>query len=74
MPQNSFPWTNGDEAPTWNDIQDKPMTFAPPAATPTVIGGVKEGTHIAQLVAAPTETDFNNLLTVLQAAGILASS
>lgn len=73
MPQNVFPWT-GAEAPTWDEIRDKPATFPPPTATATVVGGVLEGAHIAQLTAAPTETDFNNLLTVLQTAGILASS
>lgn len=73
MPQNSFPWT-GNEAPTWSDIQDKPTAFAPTAATPTAIGGVLEGVHIAPLTEAPTEADFNNLLTVLQNAGVLASS
>ena len=30
--------------------------------------------HIAQLTAAPTEGDFNGLLTALQNAGILAAS
>lgn len=73
MPQNNFPWT-GDEAPSWDDIQDKPATFTPPAATTSAIGGVKEGVHIAQLSAAPTQADFNNLLTVLQNAGVLATS
>jgi len=73
MPQNNFPWKEG-EAPSWDDIQDKPATFTPPAATAEAIGGVKEGAHIAQLTGAPTEADFNNLLTVLQNAGILASS
>lgn len=73
MPQNVFPWT-GAEAPTWDEVRDKPTTFPPTAATNVAIGGVLEGAHIAQLTGAPTETDFNNLLTVLQTAGILASS
>lgn len=30
--------------------------------------------HIAQLIAAPTEADFNGLLTALQNAGILAAA
>ena len=40
----------------------------------TQVGGLSQGAHIAQLTAAPTEADFNNLLTVLQTAGLLASS
>lgn len=73
MPQNNFPW-DGGEAPTFAEIRDKPATYPPQTATKTVVGGVLEGAHIAQLTAAPTEADFNNLLNVLQAAGILASS
>ncbi|GAJ29750.1 head fiber protein [Acidomonas methanolica] len=43
-------------------------------ATQTQAGGVKQIAHIAALTAAPTETDFNGLLTALQTAGIMAAS
>ena len=73
MPQNKFPW-DGAEAPTFDDIRDKPDTFPVAAATADELGGVLQHAHIAQLVAAPTEADFNNLLTALQNAGILAAA
>lgn len=73
MPQTAFPWTGG-EAPTFDEIQDKPATYPVAAATTTVLGGVLEHAHIAPLVAAPTEADFNGLLLALQASGVLASS
>lgn len=60
------------------DANGAPVTVgaggAVAAATPTAAGVVKQGTHIAALAAAPTQADFNNLLTVLQTAGILATS
>jgi hypothetical protein len=39
VPQNAFPWT-GNEAPTFDEIRDKPSTYPPQAATTTVVGGV----------------------------------
>ena len=42
------------------------------SATTAKAGTVKQMTHIAQLSAAPTQADFNNLLTKLQAAGTMA--
>lgn len=74
MPQNTFPWTGGADGVTWDDVQDKPATFPVAQATKTVVGGVLEQNHIAPLGAAPTDTDFNGLLTALQAAGVLAAS
>lgn len=74
MPQTSFPWT-GNEAPTWNDIRNKPVTFAPPAATTAVIGGVKQATAQINSVAADVATivaNFNTLLTNLRASGTIA--
>ncbi len=50
MPQNEFPWTGAD-APTWDDIRDKPTTFAPVAAGPAVVGGVLEAAHQANSAA-----------------------
>lgn len=38
----------------------------------TNVGKLSQGVHIAQLSAAPTQADFNNLLTVLQNAGLLS--
>lgn len=38
------------------------------------VGALSQGAHIAQLTAAPTQADFNGLLTALQNAGLLAAS
>lgn len=45
-------------------------------ATPTASerGGVLLGTAIADLTAGPTADDFNNLLAVLRAAGVIDST
>ena len=45
-----------------------------PAATTSAAGVVSQITNIAALTAAPTEADFNGLLTALQTAGIMAAS
>lgn len=50
MPQNNFPW-DGANAPTWDDIRDKPTTFAPVDAGPAVVGGVLEAVHEAHSAA-----------------------
>ena len=54
--------------------QNVPYTL--PAATTSVIGGVKKATVIADStqVTAPTTAEFNALLAVLRTAGILATS
>ncbi len=53
MPQNNFPWT-GDQAPSWDDIKDKPTTFAPIPATTSVVGGVLEAaTQAANAAVIP---------------------
>ena len=44
------------------------------AATTTSNGVVKKMTFTAQLTAAPTQADFNALLTKMIAAGLMASS
>lgn len=52
-------------------------TKVPAAQIPaagTAIGGVKQMTAIADLSAAPTMEDFNNLLAALRTAGMLATS
>lgn len=64
----------GNYAPAWTDVTGKPTTFTPPAATTSVTGGVKQMPAIANLAAAPTQADFNNLLAALRTAGILAAS
>ncbi|HAI2062655.1 Uncharacterised protein [Escherichia coli] len=46
----------------------------PVAATASTAGLVKQMTFTAQLTAAPTQADFNSLLTKLIAAGLMASS
>jgi len=46
----------------------------PVAATASTAGVVKQMTFTAQLTAAPTQADFNSLLTKLIAAGLMASS
>ncbi|MFV4845171.1 head fiber protein [Edwardsiella tarda] len=43
------------------------------AATPTVMGAVKQAAAIPDLTAAPTQADFNGLLAKLRAAGVMAS-
>lgn len=45
-----------------------------PAAASGVIGGVKLLPLQAQLTAAPTQTDFNNLLTALINAGVMSAT
>jgi hypothetical protein len=44
------------------------------AATSSTAGIVKQMTFTAQLTAAPTQADFNALLTKLIASGQMASS
>ena len=71
MPQNNFPWT-GSEAPTFDQIRDKPATYAPPEATATVVGGVLAAAAQADSVAADLPTlvaNFNTLLANLRASG-----
>ncbi|QYH18029.1 hypothetical protein HB664_18985 [Enterobacter sp. DNB-S2] len=46
----------------------------PVAATASTAGVVKQMTFTAQLTAAPTQADFNALLTKLIASGQMASS
>lgn len=54
---------------------DNPTPVGPlAAATKTVIGGVLEMPLTPNLTAAPTQTDFNNLLAALRAAGMMSST
>lgn len=46
----------------------------PVAATASTAGLVKQMAFTAQLAAAPTQADFNSLLTKLIDAGLMASS
>ena len=50
------------------------VSETPVAATTSTAGTVKQMTFTAQLTAAPTQADFNSLLTKLIAAGHMASS
>lgn len=69
-------FTKSAGTPTaWGDVTGKPSTFAPPAATATVIGGVKKGTAVANSSAtdvAGVNTVLNALLASLRAAGTLS--
>lgn len=49
-------------------------SYTLPAATTSVIGGVKQAAAVQDVAAAPTMEEFNSLLASLRAAGILASS
>ena len=48
-------------------------SYTLPDATPSARGGVLQMPAIADLTAAPTQQDFNNLLTALRTAGMLAT-
>ena len=49
-------------------------SYTLPDATTAVRGGVLQMAAIADLAAAPTQQDFNNLLAALRTAGMLANS
>ena len=49
-------------------------SYTLPDATAAVRGGVLQMAAIADLTAAPTQQDFNNLLAALRTAGMLANS
>lgn len=49
-------------------------SYTLPNATTAVRGGVLQMAAIADLTAAPTQQDFNNLLAALRTAGMLANS
>lgn len=49
-------------------------SYTLPNATTSVRGGVLQMAAIADLTAAPTQQDFNNLLAALRTAGMLANS
>ncbi|MFS8079934.1 head fiber protein [Serratia marcescens] len=66
--------SGGGSSVAWGDITGKPTTFAPPAASPSVVGGVKQGAAVANAAAAPTQAEYNALLASLRAAGIIATS
>lgn len=46
---------------------------AVPNATPDTAGIVKQAASMADITAAPTQADFNNLLAALKTAGIMAN-
>ena len=49
-------------------------SYTLPAATTSVLGGVKQAAAVSDAAAAPTMEEFNALLASLRTAGILASS
>lgn len=57
---------------TASQITDLPA--APGAATTSQAGLVKQGAAVTDAAAAPTQEEFNALLTSLRNAGIIASS
>ena len=59
----------GDKGDPGEDAE--PYTL--PAATTAALCGVKQAAAVADAAAAPTQGEFNALLTSLRAAGILAS-
>ncbi|CAI1023839.1 head fiber protein [Serratia proteamaculans] len=65
---------SGGSSVAWGDISGKPTTFAPPAATASVVGGVKQGAAVADAAAAPTQAEYNALLASLRTAGIISTS
>lgn len=58
--------SGGGSSAAWDDITGKPNTFAPVAATASVVGGVKQGAAVANAAAAPTQAEYNALLTALR--------
>jgi len=73
-------------SPAWDDITGKPATFTPTVGTtattamagnkvPTATqrGGVLLQAAQADVVAAPTQAEYNALLAKLRAAGILTA-
>lgn len=66
--------SGGGSSVAWGDITGKPTTFAPVAATASVVGGVKQGAAVANASAAPSQAEYNALLAALRDAGIIATS
>lgn len=66
-------WNTGDiiTAEKLNNLEQG-VAGTGAAATTAQAGVVKQIANIAQLSAAPSQEDFNGLLTALQAAGIMA--
>ena len=66
-------WITGDiiTAEKLNNLEQG-VAGAGTAATTAQAGVVKQIANIAQVSAAPSQEDFNGLLTALQAAGIMA--
>lgn len=66
----------GDKGDTGDPGEQGPAgpSYTLPAATTSALGGVKMAAAVADVAAAPTQTEFNALLASLRAAGILASS
>lgn len=67
-------WSTGDviTAEKLNHLEQGVAAAGADASTDQA-GVVKQIANIAQLSAAPTQQDFNGLLTALQAAGIMAA-
>lgn len=61
-------------AETAQETAEAAQAAIPKAASTDTAGTVKQIANIAQLSAAPTQADFNGLLTALQNAGIMASA
>lgn len=66
----------GDYQPTWAQVSGKPTTFAPVAATATVVGGVKTATAPVITITDPADYEniqaaFDSLVAALKLSGVL---
>ena len=66
----------GDYQPTWAQVSGKPTTFAPVAATASVIGGVKTAAAPEIVIDDPVDAvdiqaAFDALILALKTAGVL---
>lgn len=76
MAYTATTWNTGDliTAEKLNHLEQgvAAASAATAAATTETAGVVKQIANIAQLSGEPTQSDFNDLLTALQTAGIMA--
>lgn len=66
----------GNYQPTWAQVTGKPTTFAPVAATASVVGGVKTATAPVITITTPADHEniqaaFDSLVAALKLSGVL---
>lgn len=66
----------GNYQPTWAQVSGKPTTFAPVAATSTVVGGVKTASAPVITITDPADHEniqaaFDSLVAALKLSGVL---